>query len=216
MTYKEKTINKWKNWLELLRKELQILLLNRDVFEATQKIIKNNPAIQKPSAFYDLLGQGYAALIVLGIRRQVKIDDDSISLAKLLKEISQQSNLITRQDYVKLYKGSVTSIFADETFDKFAGTGKNEIDSKLVAKDLKQLKNAARSCEHYADRSLTHIDKRGSERIPTFAEVNKALKTLEKLIIRYELLFTAAGWIGLTPVIQYNWKSIFREKWISK
>lgn len=216
MTYKEQTIKKWKSWLKILRREVHILLPHRLVFDETQKIIKDNVDIQKPSAFYNLLGQGYAALIVLGIRRQVKIDSKSISLAKLLTEISKQSNLVTRQDYIKLYKGSVTSIFADKTFDKFAGTGKNEIDSDLVAKDLEQLKNAARSCEHYADRSLAHIDKRGSKKIPTFSEVNNALRVLEELIIKYELLLTAAGWTSLTPTFQYNWKSIFKYKWINK
>ncbi|MFH0829425.1 MAG: hypothetical protein V1907_04625 [Candidatus Kerfeldbacteria bacterium] len=216
MTYKEQTIKKWKSWLEILRKEVHILLSHRLVFNETQQIIKDNLDIQKPSAFYNLLGQGYAALIVLGIRRQVKIDSKSISLAKLLAEISKQPNLVTRQDYIKLYEGSKTSIFADKTFDKFAGTGKNEIDSVLVAKDLEQLRKAVRSCEHYADRSLAHIDKRGSKKIPTFLEVNNALEILEKLIIRYELLLTAAGWTGLTPTFQYNWKSIFKYKWIDK
>lgn len=216
MTYKEQTIKKWKNWLVILRKEVHILLSHRLVFEETQKIIKANLDIQKPSAFYDLLGQGYAALIVLGIRRQVKIDDDSISLAKLLTEISKQPNLITRQDYKKLYNDSVTSRFADSNFNQFADTNKNEVDSILVTKDLTQLKNAASSCEHYADRSLAHIDKRGSNKIPTFSEVNTALKVLEVLIIRYELLFTAAGWSNLTPTFQYNWKSIFKYTWIKK
>ncbi len=218
MTYKEQTLNKWKSWLEILRKEVHILLTHRVVFEETQKIIKDNSDIQKPNAFYDLLGQGYAALIVLGIRRQVKIDKDnkSLSLAKLLTEISKQPNLITRKDFKYLYKGSVALRHADRDFNKFADTNKNEINARLVERDLMKLKSAVTNCEDYADRKLAHIDKRGSKKIPTFFEVNNALKVLEELIIRYELLLTAAGWTSLTPTFQYNWKSIFRYKWINK
>ncbi len=210
----EKTITKWKKWLDVLRVDLHYLLLHQNIFEETQKIIKSNPAIQKPSAFFDLLGQGYAALVLLGIRRQVKIQDTSISLARLLTDISEHPNFLTRNRFVKLYEGSVAHVFAERDFDKFAGSEKDNIDPRLVTKDLELLRETIRSCEDYTDRRLAHNDKREPDAIPTFDDVKKTLEVLEHLVKKYALLLTATNWITLLPTLQYDWKSVLKEKWI--
>jgi hypothetical protein len=34
------------------------------------------------------------------------------------------------------------------------------------------------------------------------------------IFARYSSLFTAAGYVTLVPVIQHDWKAVFREPWI--
>jgi len=46
----------------------------------------------------------------MGIRRQIKINEDSISFAKLLKEICDTPEILSRDRFVALYKGMQLSI----------------------------------------------------------------------------------------------------------
>src|SRR2546426_7612992 len=86
-----------------------------------QKIIRSNKNIQKPSSFYRYLGDTYVSYITIGIRRQIKIDRQSISFARLLSEIIETPSVLSRDYFKSLYKGSVAESLADRDFDRFAG-----------------------------------------------------------------------------------------------
>jgi hypothetical protein len=51
--------------------------------------------------------------VVIGLRRQLKTDHQSISLALLLQELAQTPEVLSREYYVALYKGSVVEDFAN-------------------------------------------------------------------------------------------------------
>jgi hypothetical protein len=125
-------LKKWIKWLKVIRDEVVYLLINRNIFWEVNEIIKNNKDIQKPSQFYNFLGDTYASYALMGIRRQVKIDSQSISLVRLLKEIIKNPEKLSRQYYKSLYKGSVVEHLADKHFDKYAGLGKDHISPKMV------------------------------------------------------------------------------------
>lgn len=215
MSYEEDTIKKWCAWLGNVRNQVSYLLHYKEIFDETQEIIKKNPSIQKPSAFYDFLGKGYVALILTGIRRQTKSDSDSISLIDLLYQIKKDAHIVTRKRFVALFTNlAIAGFTADKDFDRFSVPGQPHIDPNLVEKDINALKDAVRTLEDYIDKRLVHTDRRKPKSIPTFKDVDNALKSLDDLIKRYTLLLTAASWMTLKPTIQYNWKVIFKEKWI--
>ena len=81
-------LSKWLRWLKEVHDDIQQLLVKRNIFWEVQDIIKNNKEIHKPSSFYGYLGDTYVAYISIGIRRQVKVDKQSISFARLLTELS--------------------------------------------------------------------------------------------------------------------------------
>ena len=78
---------KWNRWLDIIYDQVTDLAVYRHIFWEVQNIIKNNQRIQKPSSFYTFLGTSYVALAVMGVRRQIKQDRQSISFARLLQEI---------------------------------------------------------------------------------------------------------------------------------
>ncbi len=150
----------------------------------------------------------------MGIRRQIKIDDDSISFARLLKEISDTPEVLSRNRFVALYKGSTVEHFADRDFDEFAGKEGNHVDPSLVKKDFENLKEKAKELEKYADKRIAHLDKRKPKTIPKFKDVDDCIDFLEELMKKYYLLFHAKSLLSILPVYQYDWKAIFREPWL--
>ena len=206
--------DKWSKWLDVIYREIKSLSVNRNIFWEVQEIIKNNPKIQKPSSFYEFLGSVYVHSALMGVRRQVKADKQSISFARLLEEICNTPEVLSRPRFVALYRGSAVQHSADRGFDKFAGRGGSHVDPHLVNADLQALKGKARECEKYADRRVAHFDKRAMKNVPVFRDLDDCIDFLEELLKKYYLLFQAVSLLSILPVWQYDWKAIFREPWL--
>ena len=52
-------LKEWLTWLEMIHDEIQGLVVDANMFWEVQDIIRANPRIQKPSAFYRYLGRTY-------------------------------------------------------------------------------------------------------------------------------------------------------------
>jgi hypothetical protein len=206
---------KWEKWLKNIYDEVTDLSVLRHIFWEVQEIIKDNTEIQKPSAFYEFIGNTYVASALMALRRQIKIDKGSISFAGLLKEISECPEIMSRERFTALYKGSAVEHHADRDFDKFAGKARPHIDPDIVLADLQGLKTKAEACERYADKRIAHFDT-GPVTVPTFNDLDECINLLETLIKKYYLLFTAGGVSSVLPTFQYDWQAIFRVPWIKE
>ncbi|MBE3128544.1 MAG: hypothetical protein IMZ60_02575 [Actinobacteria bacterium] len=221
--------NKWNKWIDVILSEITRLSIDRNIFWEVQEIIKNNPKIQKPSKFYNFLRNIYTASALMGVRKQVKIDKDSISFARLLQEICDTPKILSKKRFFANYKGSTVEKiaklmestveeFESRNFDQFVGKTVNYVDPELIELDLKKLKLEAQKCEEYADRRVAHFDKKVICNIPTYEELDSCIDYLEILMKKYYLLFRASHLNSILPVSQdkYDWKAIFKEVWIPK
>src|SRR6266850_2902607 len=95
---------KWDRWLEKIKGDITRLSVNRHIFWEVQEIIKRNAKIQKPSSFYEWMGNLYATDAVIGVRRLLDKDDRSISLARLLTEIQEKPEVLSRARFLALYR----------------------------------------------------------------------------------------------------------------
>jgi hypothetical protein len=205
---------KWIRWLKSIEVEITQLVVARDIFWSVQKLIEGNKAIQKPSSFFKYMGDTYISFIVMGIRRQIKIDGKSISFARLLSEIECYPEKISRQYFRKLYKGSSVELLADNDFDQFCiNSGDPYISSIIVRNDLMELRKMACLCEEFADKIIAHRDKRDPKILPTFKDADDTINFLDKLYVKYHLIFNAESMKSLMPVYQYDWKQIFDFPW---
>ncbi|SDH66311.1 hypothetical protein SAMN05216603_111167 [Pseudomonas benzenivorans] len=207
-------LKKWLRWLDIIKGEVQDLVISKHTFHEVQKLIKNNPLLHKPSSFYDYLSRTYVSHVVMGLRRQIKCDNQSISMARLFEEMIESPQAFTRSYYVGLYKGSVAECFADKDFNKFAAPKATHIDPALVEADLACLRDISRRCEDFADKRVVHCDKREPKELPTYNELDACIDLLDQLYSRYFLLFHASNMESLLPTWQYDWKAVFRVSWI--
>ena len=151
---------------------------------------------------------------MIGLRRQIKTDDNSISLASLLEDIIATPEVLSRRYYVSRYKGSSVEDLADGDFDRFSGPGAPHIDASMVAADLSRLREASAKCEDFADKRVAHRDRREPKSLPTYNEVDACIDLLDELFAKYQRVFHAKASETLLPTWQYDWKSIFRTPWI--
>jgi len=207
---------KWCRWIEEIHKEIKDLLEDRLIFRGVREMIKNNPKIHKQSAFYDFLGRAYGTLALMAIRRQIKTGNKSISFAKLLEEICEDPEILSKEQFVNLYKGSGAENAASKDFDDLVGKGRSYINPNKVCSDLDELGQKTKKVEKIVDKRLAHRDE-GAININniTFKEIDECIDFLEDLLKNYYYLILAVDKKRILPEFPPDeWKAIFRERWL--
>ena len=207
-------LEKWLKWLKVIHDGIQDIVVAKREFHEVQAIIKANPKLHKPSSFYDYLSRTYVSHVIIGVRRQIKCDSQSISFVRLMNEMIDSPATFSRKYYVGLYKDSVVQDFADKDFDVFADACAPHIKASLVCDDLASIRKASERCEEYVDKRIAHWDKREPKSLPTFGELDACVDILDQMYVKYHLLFHAANMESLLPVRQFDSTAIFREPWI--
>ncbi len=208
----------WGTWLKTILADVRGLLIQRYIFWEVQKIIEANPRIQRSSQFYSWMGSVYASSAVMGVRRQLDLDQRSISLVRLLTAIIKFPQVLSRDRFVDLYRRTDPQLeeIAHRNFDDLVSPGAAHIDPSKVHDDLTRFQSVAEDHERLATKRLAHLDAIGPSRFPTFAELYAVLDLLGELVAKkYNLLLTATE-EDILPVLLPNWKEIFRVPWIPR
>ena len=214
---KSPKLEKWLRWMETIHDEILGLLRDTNMFWEVQDIIRANPRIQKPSAFYRYLGRTYLSHALASLRRQIKPNKESISLVGLLEELAETPEELSFKYYCSILSGTDTGqmeAIIKGDFKKYADASGTYVCPQMVKADWDKLKSAVEACEEFADKRIAHRDKDEPEIVPTFGELDECIKLLDKTYVKYHLLFYAEWMDTLMPTYQYNWKTVFLEPWI--
>lgn len=242
MTTQDEAFQKWTEWIDTIHKDVTDLVIGRHIFWQVQNIIKANPKIQKPSSFYRWLGMTYTAWGPMGVRRQ--LDNDSVSVKRLLSEMAQKPEVLSRQRYVRAYAAKLTGSrnvttpisplddpaqggayavqlseaeeIANRSFDGYAGHRNSHVAKSAIEQDISQLRDGSDKVKVFADKKIAHLVEHQPIMLPTFDELDACVDLLERLVLKYELILKTSAPQSLLPTWQYDWKAIFYEPWISK
>ena len=209
----DQRFEKWEKWLETIRAEVMDLVRSKHIFWKLGDIVKNNPKIQKPNSFYKFAGETYFVYAVMGIRRQIKPDKDSISFVGLLQEIIQTPCVLSRERFVGLYERNA-QFEANHDFAQFAREDVGHIDPDIVQQNLHKLQELGHAVKDVTDKQIAHYDKRPAKKVPSFGELDDCIDYLAELTEKYWLLFKAEAIDLLVMPIVDHWEEIFRQPWI--
>ena len=207
-------LEKWVRWIKIICTDVEDLCYNRYVFLEVQSIIKANDVINVNNPFFDLLYNGFTSIGVMGVRRQVKIQNDGISLARLIKEIYENPQIISLHWYKSIHDDSMEEGLIRSIFMDFKASDTDHIDPEMVKQDLESLEKSTNSVEGFADRRLAHSDKRTVEPHPTFGDLHECINLIEALVLKYRLILTGVS-ESFTPIIIEDWEAVFRVPWIN-
>lgn len=235
---KSQKLEKWLKWMETIHDEILALVQDANMFWEVQGIIRENSRIQKPNAFYSYLARTYLSHALIGLRRQTKLQKDSISFVRLLDEITKNPEELSRSYFNSRCPSSngpdldevigrtdleasgivdasqLKAIIKMDDFAPYADVSGAHVCRQMVEDDRKKLESAAKRHEAFADRRVAHCDKREPEVVPTFDELDDCIKLLDQTYVKYHFLFHAESMDTLMPTYQYEWKRIFCEPWL--
>ena len=209
-------IEKWSRWLEIIKKQLNAAMWSRHIYTETMTIITSNPKLPKKGAFYAALQMWYADSVLMALRRQLKSSPQSVSLTRLLAEIRDEPQHLSRSYWLELHAGSVVLPWADRSYDSLVGKGAKHPTRAQLEKEIAKLQKTAVRCEGFIDKRIAHYDRGSTPKSPTWNDVYGALDVVDELFRKYYLLVTASNVLSTTPEIGYDWKKVFRQAWISK
>lgn len=215
MMKNEEMLAKWIEWVDIIHQNIEDLLVSQHIYKAYLEIVKRNPEIQSPIDFHDWVRKNYASAVAIHIRRELDTGSDVISLKRLLMQIQKNPQVITRDWFRSLYKGSNADDFADGDFEEVAGKGET-FDSAIAKQDIEKLEQLGKYIEDYATLRIAHSSKKPLTKDPTYDDLDAFIKEYENIVKKYILLFTASGYTSLTPTWQYDWEEIFTKPWIKQ
>ena len=219
MTAKQPIMRKWNAWFSKISDDVATLHFYRKIYNDVGAIVKSNPAISRPNVFYAFLAQGYVTPALVIMRRQVTDNKDSVSLARLLTDISKHPTEVSRTHFHSLYAASdYTDGEIDRDFET-AGveSGRDFIDPASVLRDLATLQGMTHLVHKYTDKMVAHIDAHGwAMRIPTFDDLDVAIDTLAQFCDKYSVLLRGEGIAFSELAIEPDWQDVFTVPWIAK
>ncbi|MGA7493622.1 MAG: hypothetical protein WB930_15395 [Syntrophobacteraceae bacterium] len=225
-------LTKWIQWLQMICDDVSILATNRFIFNKVQLMIQSNTALHKPSYFYNYLTDTYVTYSVIVIRRHLKPNkfredgninanwrkinnrSNDISLTRLLSEIHDTPELLSKEYFTTLYKTSPMIKYVEGDYINIYGGG-TYINQEMVRDHLLELKKVTTNIEYFADKRLAHFDKGELNQLPRYEEIDICIKVLDRLCCKYLSIFHAEACDTLEATIQHNWAGIFKVPWLA-
>lgn len=213
-------VAKWRSWIEKdIRSDVVGMHFKRMIWREVQEMVAANPEVgDVPSAFWDFYGENYAAAQAIAVRRQADRDARTCSLARLIKEMQDNAELLTRDYYVGLLGERTDSDLlvkrANSDFDRLAGSG-DHLDPEIPARDFEVLQNDAHRLRIYVNEHVAHdMAEPTLPEMPTYADLHAAIDSVGEIFKKYAVTLTGGWWATLEPAIQGDWKAIFRVPWL--
>lgn len=220
-------LEKWTRWLGdansdgSIAHELVNLAVIREIHSGLKQMVDKNKNLQKHSAFYSVMQMTYSQSALMYIRRQVRRDKDSVSLIELAEDIKKNSDLITRDFYSSLYSKRKPDIEREEWKKMgerdfvchFGGALGDRLDPQIIEQDIQRLRIVSDGSASFIDMRLAHLDKREPTNIPMYSEIEDWCDELNEILKKYMLLLRAVDY-RVKPILQHDWKSIFRTAWL--
>ena len=207
-------IEQWKVQIERITNDVTDTIESQFIFKRLGEIVKANSKINTDNLFWDHITANFGASLVLGVARQVDERTEVVSLLKLLKDIKNHPGVITKKWFSDQYEPKLPHQIGEQHFAEHFGSGV-DLDLTMVEKDISDLNSSTAKIEKFRHTRIAH--KNADERLVidlNFNEVEEALKIIEKLVIKYNLLLSQSGITQLMPTITYDWESVFRIPWV--
>jgi hypothetical protein len=207
-------------WLDRIVADIQQAMAYDAVFEEVNRMFSANAALRgAPGRFQQTLFEWFTLAAASAVRRQLKVDEDCISLTRFLRLVRKHPGLVSREHFLGLYAGAspLTREVGRRLFNRYSGSrgaARNRIRPDVAARDLRALRQPRFvRLEQWVDRFVAHDDVRGMTfPAPSLSDLRSALRTLDRILRRYRVLLKGhEGSIRAT--ILDDWTQVFAFAW---
>jgi hypothetical protein len=218
----DQRVQRWRTWIhEDIRHDVVGMYFRRQMWLEINEILIANPTVGgRQSSFWAFHHENYAAAQAFAIRRQTDTRRDVCSLRRLLSEIAQSPDVLTREVYVDLLdehqrQDELMVLRANQDWDRSADQQGRRFDGAIAGADATELDLAADRVSTYVNEHVAHdaaapIDAQA----PTFEDLHQAVQDIGGVFQKYASVLTGAYW-ALDQMITDNWRAVFREPWIA-
>jgi hypothetical protein len=196
-------------------KDIVGMLYTRQVWDGFRIVYERAPAeAHADSTFQSWITQNYVRAQGLGVRRQVDVRSDVISIGRLIDRVARFPEVLSRDHLFDRTSQWSTREESDATFSRVVGAG-DFIDPAIPATDLDDLRVGTARVRKMVTKEFAHYDTnhgRFSEGV-TFGDLHAAIDVVVQMAVKYRRMIHGAD---MHPeVAMTHWPRIFRVAWIS-
>jgi hypothetical protein len=214
----------WMADLESIRLDIHELFSLRRTFRDLADVFERNTRLQAAGGhMWDWIRLNYAASVLIRLRRQVDRQRNTINLKRLLLDISEHPEVITRarrRAFHRPVESELVEQILDSTFTKLwvrqpdpDGSDNDHVDPEIIRADLAALEDATERVQDVANQSIAH-----RQRVPpgnvTFKELDQAFDAIESTLQKYYALICGPALVGAEPAPQFDTYEVFTFPWI--
>lgn len=210
---RDSRLEKWVRWQGAIDRDLTDLAIHRMAWRTLTEVWEQRDPPLPGSFLFAHFGRTYAQSQAVGLRRQADVDPDVQTLGRLLSDVVDHPEPISRRFIVGRYQWGHQWL-GENYFQGLDPGGTGHVDPVIVQRDLDQLRDVVAPVALWVNRRVAHLSTRRVKAIPKFSELDEALSTVEETFLRWTTILTGAGRLSLEPVPQYDWVAPLRVPWI--
>jgi hypothetical protein len=205
--------SKWQEWMRKIHDDLSPVVDDQEIAREFDAVIKANAEwidAHEGGLFCDFVRRSHAIAALLAIRRHLSEDRDSVSILRLLSQISTCAEQFTYAFYLRQFptKEGEDDPWQQFTYQAFSKDGVT-FDRSVVDADIAKTEDVARNLKTLVNRTLAHLDHRGCTETVTYKDVRDAVDYFNQLVCKYHGLITSNGYGDLKTSILFPWRKIF-------
>jgi AbiU2 len=210
--------SKWQRWMSKIREDLQSIVDDQEIARQFDAVVSENAdwiTANEGGLFCDFVRRSHAVAALLAIRRHLDADRGSMSMLRLLSQLSACADQFTYDFYLVQFpeKPGQNVPWQRFTYRIFSKNG-TTFDKTIVDEDILQTRRVASNITEMVTRTLSHLDKRGHDQVVTYVELREVIDYFNRLVCKYHGLITSEGYGDLKTSILFPWKRIFKVPFV--
>ena len=207
----------WQTFFPLLTHFVTDLYHRMEIFKDMVEVVSAKPETLSPPVLFNWMRDNYIVSECMAIRRMLDVDERSISLGRLLREIELRPELLSKTRYFELVRDKgLSESAATESFDRMLGQSVDHITTELVAADIARLEDAETNIRKLVNKRFAHSSP--FTQVPEFEvfhEIEQAIEELDQIVVKYDSLIYG-GFLSTTHAAKLNWKQPLAVAWLPR
>ncbi len=205
---------RWRRWIERLETELYPMVESKMIHEELQRIVPNNIRLPRQSTFYAWMHRNYAQSLAVSVRRLMDERRDVISLWRLVNEIANRPDALTRTSFVWHFRSARE--VADQIFDGHAGVGSPHLPSAVARRDRSDIENKSVRIARFVNKNVAHANLRRGAGNAQYKDLHAAVDCLDAVFVKYRLLLTSNGGNSVVAELDPHWSDPLTVAWLKR
>lgn len=215
-------INRFISDLDVVMNDLSAMEADHEVWQGLNNNISMHPWAGAPGELWWFITRSHFAAFGTGLRRQLDLGNQAISLAKLIEQVAERSVRIQRERFVGLYTNAYRkeqdfwkSLGESEFVRLCGGKECREYPADRAFRHLQWLKRRGNPVKRLVDKTVAHRDRDAMKDPPlvTIRKFERLLWAMQRLWEHYRHLATGAYPRLGDGAADDDWMDVLKTPW---
>lgn len=214
---------RWQDRIEIIKHEAYHLFASRKQFRDLTFFFHENPRLNEigGDVYQWLLGM-WAHDALMGIRRELDDQTNTVNLRQMLYEMKDRPEVLTRRRYLAFLQPGDSDWLVESLNHQFDERGyvkahtedslDDYLDPVVINADRETLEQGTQAAFAYAQQMVAHRTPVDTIEIK-IAEIHSAIDAIEPMLQKYYCILKCVSIGTATPTFQYDWTAPFKFAW---